>query len=409
MTSPLEKIRIIEVDNWMASPSAAAIFADMGADVIKIEPLQGDPMRGTGRPAKFDDKTQASFDYQFDVDNRGKRSVSIDLTQDKGVDLLHVLVKTADIFMCNLLPRRQKKFRLEPKTLMRHNPKLVHATLTGYGVVGPEAERPGFDVTAFFGRSGLYDAMREGEQGSVPQARPGQGDHTTGLAFAVGILSALRLAENTGEGQVIMTSLYETAVWTQAADFATTAVDHAPVRKRARNQMLVPTANRYPCGDGKWIVVNMFDGASWGTFCRALGRSEWLEREEYADARGRYQHMPELVSEIDATLVAKSRDEWGKDFDEHGLIWAPVLGLDEVPQDPQAKAIDLFPLIHHPDIGNYATVRAPMQIQNVELAPKGPAPGCGEHSVEVLSDIVGLNEAEIAELTKAKIIRSPGS
>lgn len=406
MKSPLEDIRIIEVDNWMASPSAAAIFADMGADVIKVEPLQGDPMRGTGRPAKVNDVTNARFDYQFDVDNRGKRSVSIDLTQDEGIALLHLLVRSANIFMCNLLPRRQRKFRLDPEVLMQHNSKLVHATLTGYGVVGPESERPGFDVTAFFGRSGLYDAMREGEQGIVPQARPGQGDHTTGLAFAVGILSALRLAEHSGEGQVITTSLYETAVWSQAADFATTAVDNASVRKRARDQMIVPTANRYPCGDGKWIVVNMPEATAWAPFCRVLGRADWLERKEYATGRDRYERMPEIVPEIDAVLAGKSRDEWGVMFDEAGIIWAPVLGLDEVPQDPQAEAIDLFPPMYHPDIGDYKTVRAPMQIQNTEFAPRGPAPGCGEHSLEVLSDVAGLNEAEITTLVNANIVRS---
>ena len=404
MDAPLERIRIVEVDSWMASPSAAAIFSDMGADVIKVEPPKGDPMRGTGRPAKLENMAQARFDYQFDVDNRGKRSICIDLMQDEGVNLLHQLVRTADIFMCNLLPRRQRKFRLDPQTLMQQNPKLVHATLTGYGTEGPEAERPGFDVTAFFGRSGLYDAMREGDAGVVPQARPGQGDHTTGLAFAVAILSALRLAENTNQGQVVSTSLYETAVWTQAPDFATTVVDHAPVRRRARNQLLTPTANRYPCGDGKWIVINMPEASAWAPFCRALGQLDWLEHKDYADGRGRYEHMPELVPKIDAVLAEKSRDAWGQIFDQHKIIWAPVMSLDEVPKDPQAQAIGLFPPMHHPDIGDYNTVRAPMQIEGTRFEPRGAAPRLGEHNVEVLKEVAGLKEAEIEALMAAQVV-----
>ena len=181
------------------------------------------------------------MDLQFDVDNRGKESIAVALDQPEGADLVRKLIAKADIFMCNLLAERQEKFGLDPQTLLGLKPDLVHATLTGYGTSGPDAWRPGYDVTAFFGRSGLYDALREGEDGIVPMARPAQGDHTTGLAFFGAILAALRLAEKTGEGQIVETSLYETAVWTQASDYAVTAVDHAPVRRRSRKELLAIT------------------------------------------------------------------------------------------------------------------------------------------------------------------------
>ena len=217
MALPLDDITIIEIDNWMAAPSAVAILADMGATVIKIEPLGGDPMRSNGRPPKVDGLRD--YDFQFDVDNRGKRSICLDLTNPVAIDIIHRLCAKSQVFVCNLLGARQEKFRLDPQTLLAINPALVHATLTGYGTTGPDAWRPGYDVTAFFGRSGLYDAMREGPEGTVPMARPAQGDHTTGLALVGAILGALRLAERTGTGQVVETSLYETAVWTQASDF----------------------------------------------------------------------------------------------------------------------------------------------------------------------------------------------
>jgi crotonobetainyl-CoA:carnitine CoA-transferase CaiB-like acyl-CoA transferase len=273
MAAPLDDVRIIEIDSWMAAPSAGAVLADLGADVIKIEPLGGDPMRDLGRPPKIEGDAKG-YDYQFDVDNRGKRSIAVDLGSAAGQAVVHRLIEGADVFMCNLLAQRQERFGLDPATVGAIRPGIVHATLTGYGTSGPEAWRPGYDVTAFFGRSGLYDALREGDDGEVPMARPAQGDHTTGLALVGAVLAALRLAERTGETQVVETSLYETAVWTQASDFAVTAVDRAPVRRRARNEMILPTANRYPCGDGKWIVMNMPEAAAWDKLCRIIGREE---------------------------------------------------------------------------------------------------------------------------------------
>lgn len=402
MAAPLDDITVIEIDNWMASPSAGAILADLGATVIKIEPLTGDPMRGNGRPAKVEGAA-SEFDFQFDVDNRGKSSLLCDLTSHDGREIVHRLVKGANVFMCNLLLGRQAKYGLDPETLMAINPSLVHATLTGYGTEGPDAWRPGYDVTAFFGRSGLYDAMREGDNGEVPMARPAQGDHSTGLAFSTAILAALRHAEKTGEGQVVETSLFETAVWTQASDYATTAVDRAPVRRRSRENMLLPTANRYPCGDGKWVVFNMPEATAWPKFCKAIGRDEWLEDERFVDARSRYRNMPELVPMIDEALAARSRDEWGTVFDEAGLIWGPVLALHEVASDPQAEAIGLFPRLTHDTIGEYRTVSIPFRFKTAEVGPRRPAPKPGENTRELLT-AAGYSDDEIETLFDSKTV-----
>jgi crotonobetainyl-CoA:carnitine CoA-transferase CaiB-like acyl-CoA transferase len=402
MSAPLDDVTVIEVDNWMAAPSAAAIMADMGADVIKVEPLTGDPMRNMSRPLKGRDD-MGDYDLQFDVDNRGKRSIAVALDTDEGRALMHQLVAKAQVFLCNLLPQRQAKFGLDPATLQRLNPKLVHATLTGYGTEGPDAWRPGYDVTAFFGRSGLYDSMREGPEGFVPMARPAQGDHTTGLALFGAVVAALRQAERTGEPQVVETSLYAAAIWTQATDYAVTAVDEAPVRRRARHELLSPTANRYPCGDGHWVVFNMPEAAAWPRFCKAIGRDEWLEDERFADARGRYRNMAELVDGIDAALAAKGRDEWGVIFDEAKLIWGPVLGLDEVPGDPQAQAMDLFPELEHGEVGRYRTVRVPMHFKTADVRPRGHSPHLGQHTREVLQG-AGLTADEVEALHDAGIV-----
>lgn len=396
MTAPLADVTVIEVDNWMAAPSAGAILADLGADIIKVEPLTGDPMRGNGRPAKVEGDRR-DYDFQFDVDNRGKHSIMVDLASREGTDIVHRLCRHADVFMCNLLPHRQKRFGLDAATLLEIHPNLVHATLTGYGTEGPDAWRPGYDVTAFFGRSGLYDAMREGEDGVVPMARPAQGDHCTGLALSTAILAALRQAEKTGEGQVVETSLYETAVWSQASDYATTVIDKAPVRYRARHEMLLPTANRYPCGDGKWVVFNMPEASAWPKFCNAIGREEWLDDERLQDPGSRYRLMHELVPKIDESLSTRSRDEWGEIFDEAGLIWGPVLALHEVVDDPQARAIGLFPQLSNDDIGAYRTVNIPMRFRNAEVGPQRSAPKAGEHTRELLAR-AGFTAGEIDAL-----------
>jgi crotonobetainyl-CoA:carnitine CoA-transferase CaiB-like acyl-CoA transferase len=402
VTKPLDDITVIEIDSWMAAPSAAAILADLGATVIKIEPLSGDPMRGMGRKPKIDDDTK-DHDFQFDVDNRGKQSILLDLTQDAAIGIVKDLCRNANVFLCNLLLRRQQKFGLDPESLLAVNPKLVHATLTGYGTTGPDAWRPGYDVTAFFGRSGLYDAMREGNDGIVPMARPAQGDHTAGLALVGAILAAIRQTEKTGEGQVLETSLYETAVWTQATDFATTAVDRAPLRKRARHEQLSATANRYPCGDGNWIVINMPEPFWWPRFCESLGKPEWIKDERFVEARDRYRSMDILVPMIDEVLITKTRDEWGVIFDEHGIIWGPVMGLHEVAQDPQAEAINLFPRISLEGKGEYRTVRMPMNFHTFDALPSKPAPTAGQHTNEVLSGL-GYSQQQIIDLAALKVI-----
>ena len=403
MAAPLDDVKVIEVDSWMATPSAGAILADLGAEVIKVESLEGDPARGFSRPAKLPPEIK-DYDFQFDVDNRGKRSVAVDLASPQGREVVHRLLADADVFLCNLLVHRQERFGLDPATVTAINPSIVHATLTGYGTTGPEAWRPGYDVTAFFGRSGIYDAMREGPNGIVPMARPAQGDHTTGLALVGAVLAALRLAERTGEAQIVETSLYETAVWTQASDYAITAMDKAPLRQRARENMIIPTANRYPCGDGKWVVLNMPQDSAWPLLCRVIERLDWLEDERFADIRGRFRHMSEIVAGIDEALAHRTRDEWGEIFDAEGIIWGPVLGLHEVVDDAQAEALGMFPELDSPEIGTYRSVGIPMRFADADVGPRGPSPELGADTREVLA-AAGLGDSEIDRLIDAGAVR----
>ncbi len=218
------------------------------------------------------------------------------------------------------------------------------------------------------------------------------------------ILAALRQAEKTGQYQAVETSLFETAVWTQATDYSITAVDRAPLRKRAREEQLSATANRYPCGDGSWIVFNMPEPFWWPRFADALGKPEWKDDERFLEGRDRYRNMTTLVPMIDEVLITRSRDEWGAIMDEHGIIWAPVLGLHEVVSDPQAEAINLFPKMELEGVGSYRTVRIPMNFHTFDALPSVPAPTAGQHTQEVLSEL-GYSASDITALAERGVLK----
>jgi len=202
---PMEGVRVLELAGWMAGPGATAMMADLGAAVIKVEPLRGDPMDGATRQPEVAVGAPA-IDESFQHDNRGKRGTAVAVNKPEGADLVRRLVAGSDVFVSNLLPSRQAKYGLDSASLFAVNPRLVHATLTGYGVTGPDVARPGYDITAFFGRGGLVDSMTE-PNNQAPRLRPAVGDHTAALALLSSVLAALRLAERTGKGQVVDVSL----------------------------------------------------------------------------------------------------------------------------------------------------------------------------------------------------------
>jgi crotonobetainyl-CoA:carnitine CoA-transferase CaiB-like acyl-CoA transferase len=400
MVAPMSDVRVVELTNWMAAPSTGAILADMGADVIKVEPLGGDVVRGMVRQPKVPEGAPR-IDYSFTVDNRGKRSVAVAIDRPEGADVVRRLVRDADVFLCNLLPHRQQRYGLDPDALFGVRPSLVHATLTGYGLGGPDEQRPGFDVTTFFGRGAITDAMTEPD-GVAPSPRPAQGDHTTGLALLAAILAALRLVERTGEGQIVDVSLLATAAWTMATDLSATLIDGRQPSKRDRRHLIAPLANRFRCGDDRWMILNMLEPRWWPRFCDAVGQPAWIEDLRFATPKDRFDNMPELTDLIDELFAAKPMAEWAEIFDTAGLIWGPASTIAELAEDPQAAAIGLFPEVAHPS-GSFRTVAAPLQIRGADIHPRGPAPDIGAHTAEVLESS-GLTRGEVAALAAAGVV-----
>jgi crotonobetainyl-CoA:carnitine CoA-transferase CaiB-like acyl-CoA transferase len=403
MNAPLSDVRVLEVTNFVAAPSAGAVLADLGADVVKVEPLRGDTWRGMTRPPKAPNAIPG-MDYGFQVDNRGKRSVAVALDQPEGADLVRRLVGGVDVFLCNLLLHRQQRFGLDWPTLRGINPRLVHATFTGYGMTGPDTLRPGYDVSAFFGRGAVIDAMTD-PGGIAPMPRPAQGDHTAGMALALGILAALRQAERTGQGCAVSASLLGTAAWTMATDLSAVLIDGREPTKRDRRHLISPLSNRFLCQDDRWILLTMPEVHWWPRFCEAFGHPEWLTDERFDSMKKRFDNMPALIDLMDAEFATRSRDEWGRIFDEAGLIWGPASTLAELAVDRQAEADGVFPTIAHP-AGSFRTVAVPVHIEGADVRPRGLAPEIGQHTEEVL-EAAGLTPGEVAALAAAGVVGPP--
>ena len=399
MTAPLDGVAVLELTSWMAAPSAGAVLADLGADVIKIEPPRGDPMRTISRQPKLpEDSPLRGIDPSYQVDNRGKRSIAVAVDQPAGADLVRRLASTRQVFLTNLLPHRQQRYGLDPDGLFAVNPRLVHATLTGYGREGPEAWRPGYDVTAFFGRGAVTDSSLE-PGGVPPFPRPAQGDHTTGLALTVAILAGLRMVEQTGTGQIVDTSLLETAAWTMATDLSATLLDRRPVPKRDRHHLISPLANRFRGADDRWIILNMPEVHWWAKVCDVLERPEWITDERFSTPKARFDNMPMVIDLLDEVFATRTAAEWGRLFDEAGLIWGPAQAIHELVDDPQARAAGVFqPIPASGERPSFETVAIPMNIRGADVGPRSQAPTVGEHTRAVLVE-AGLDDGEIDALT----------
>lgn len=404
MAGPLDDIRVLELANWVAGPSCTALMADMGADVVKVEPLAGDGMRGKLRqPALPDDAPKTDFPFQ--LDNRGKRSVAVDLTNERGAALIRELAAQVDVVVTNLLPARLDRFGLGPEQLRKTNPKLIYALVTGYGSIGDDADRIAFDLTAFFGRGAIMSLI--GEPGEPPPAfRPGQGDHPTGLALLSGILAALRVRDRTGEGQVVETALLRTAAWTIGCDVSAALIDRKQPTKRARNEPISPMNTRYRCSDGAWLNLSAHDQRLWEPFCKAIGLPDLAADERFATPVDRFRNSEQLVAILDGHFGSGPYDHWAPRLDDSGIIWAKVAELPDLVDDPAARTMGMFSEVDHPEVGTFETLAAPFTLSAAEVAVRGRAPEIGEHTLEVLTER-GVATERIAALADDGVIAHP--
>lgn len=401
MPGALDDITVLEVANWVAAPSCGALLADMGADVTKVEPLGGDGMRGKLRQAAVPEG-RPTTDIPFQLDNRGKRSIAVDLNDERGRALVLEVAGQVDVMITNLLPERLARYGLAPEQVRAANPGLVYGLVTGYGSTGDDADRIAFDLTAFFGRGGIANLIGDPDQ-PPPAFRPGQGDHPTGLALLSGILAALRVRDRTGEGQVVETALMRTAAWTIGCDVSVALVDRQQPEKRSRRQALGAMNTSYRTADGEWLLLSAQDQRLWGRFCVAIDQPGLGADERYATPVDRYRHREELVRLLDDIFAAEPASHWAPRLDRSGIVWAIAASLPELVDDPQARAIGMFAAVDHPVAGRFETLAAPFTLSASEVAVRGPAPDVGQHTGEVLRRF-GVAEERIAALVDAGVL-----
>ncbi len=384
---PLEGVRVVELGVWVAGPGAGGLLAEWGADVIKVEPPDGDPMRrlfaltaGHGQPEV----------PPFDLDNRGKRSVVLDLRAPEGRDAMARLVDGADVFLTNLRPDAVERLGLDPEVLLERCPRLVYASITGYGRTGPDADRPGYDVGAFWARTGMARLFAP-EDEAPPAIRAGLGDHVTAMAAAAGINAALVARARTGQGQLVDTSLLRTGIWSIGWDLGIQLRFGKLAPTLPRTETMNPVVNPYVAGDGQWFwLLGLESDRHWPAVARALGRPDWITEEPFASSRGRRKEAHHVITAMDEVLAKEPRDEWIRRFDAEGVWWAPVHTAADVLLDPQAEAAGAYVDVPAGEgAPAHRGVASPVDFGGQATRPAGPVPGLGQHTDEVLRALDG--------------------
>ncbi len=390
----------MELGVWIAGPAAGLILADWGADVVKIEPP------GTGDPARtFSRMLGADLPWNppFEMDNRSKRSIAIDLGLPAGHALAVELIEQADVFVTNVRPGALARLGLDPLALLSVHPRLVYALLTGYGMEGPDADRAAYDIAAFWARSGVAGLLTQ-PGGQPPFQRGGMGDHAAGMSAAAGICAALFARERTGRGQLVTTSLLRQGLYTISFDLATALRFGVSLAVGNRATMANPTINCYRDREGRWFwIVGLEGDRHWPPLARAVGHPEWVDDPRFATLAARAQNAAALIAELDAIFATRTRDEWAPIFAaEEELWWAPVHSVDEVLADPQVAACG--GLVDVPDGPSTTTFPAtPVDFSSTAWAPRWMAPALGQHTDDVLAEL-GKGAAAIAELRRGRVV-----
>ncbi|MDT5274704.1 MAG: hypothetical protein QOG95_1636 [Mycobacterium sp.] len=383
MAGPMEGVNVVELGVWVAGPATGGILADWGADVIKIEPPTGDPGRLFGRMLGLDVDTSPPFE----MDNRSKRSIVLDLATEDGRTAALELIRGADVFVTNLRPGALRRLGLDFESVAPGNARLVYGLITGYGETGPDADRAAYDIAAFWSRGGLAHLLtRPGD--TPPFQRGGMGDHMAGMTLAAAICAALLARDRTGTGQLVTTSLYRQGAYTVSFDLNTYLMSGQPIAIGQRESMGNPCMNNYAAGDGRrfWIVGLEAD-RHWPALCRAVGHTDWLTDPRFSTARSRAVNAVELIGELDQIFATKPLDEWAEIFTrEPDFFWSPVNSIEDVIADEQFHAAG--GMVDVPDgQGAVPMVATPADFHGTPWAPRSAAPKLGEHTDEILAEL----------------------
>jgi len=406
MSGPLEGIKVIDLTIWQQGPVASLMLSDLGAEVIKIENPNtgGDPGRGVLATLGVQiDQAETELNYYFEAYNRNKKSLAVDLSQERGKDVIYRLVKDSDVFVTNFMFNTLKKLRMDYETLSSYNPKLIYGLATGYGIKGPDKDKPSFDIIAQ-ARSGVMSTI--GDPDGIPHFGGmglGAADQIGGIMLAYGIVASLVARERRGIGQEISASLIGSIPSLQSIQlYSYLFTGQVPKKlKRSRN----PLCNTYRAKDGKYICLSMFQtDRFWSNFCKALG-IEKLEKDPRFDTHERRtaENGPELTEILDGIFAAEDAAKWLERLDGHDLIYTLLRDFSDIVKDPQFLESEYIVDFEHPSAGRIKIQGIPMQFSKTSGEIRSMAPEFGQHTEEVLLGI-GYTWEEIAELKNEKVI-----
>jgi crotonobetainyl-CoA:carnitine CoA-transferase CaiB-like acyl-CoA transferase len=376
MPGPLHGVNVVELAGWVVGPSVAAVLADWGAEVIKIEGPGGDPNRAwvtTGpNPA-------------FELDNRGKRSVTLDMKSVAGRTIAHQLLAGADVFVTNLRAPALRELGFDYATLAERYPRLVYTSVTGYGLAGPDRDRPAYDGGAFWSRAGVLMAMTP-PGSELPAAPGGAGDHVTALTAVAGVTAALFARQATGAGQHVTTSLLRSGMFMMSFDVNSALRRGVPVVPAVRTEARNPLYNTYRTADGRWFhLLGLQPDRHWEPLLVAVDAPA-LRDPRFSTGVGRAQHAREVIRLLDAAFAADDMDAWRARFDRAGVWWAPIQTPFELLDDAQAHAGGAFvdaPVAE----GTATTIATPVDFSATPWSVRRRSPEAGEHTEEVLLEL----------------------
>ena len=384
-------------------PSVGAALADYGAEVIKLEPLEGDLNR---RGHQIPGMPLHEYEYCFLPDNRGKKSLGLDLKAPEARGIVRRLVERADIFLTNHRPKSLAALGLTWPELQAMNPRLVYAHGTGFGDAGEEIDKPGFDSVSYWSRSGIESNLfpLDGWLGSFGY---GAGDHPAGTALLSAVLMALLARERTGRGTRVSVSLLAAGAWSNAVMIQAKLVGAKFQDRLPRESARSFTSVYYRAGDRRLFKMVVVDTQrDWPKICRALGRPELAADPRYATLEERMHEgrMGELVAICDRIFATQPMDYWKRRLEEADVAYSIVANYDDVVADKQMAANDVFVEIDDPEFGRLRTIDTPMRIEGEPKVPRQPAPRFGEHTRAILAE-AGFGEDEIRSLAERRIVK----
>lgn len=401
---PLSGVRIVDWTIRQTGPSATQLLADMGAEVIKVEsPMGGDSSRGATRDAGKWLELPHGLPYGFEILNRDKKSIAVDLTKEEGRQIIYSLVAKSDAFVQNFRYGVAKKLYLDYETLQKYNPSLVYANCTGYGHKGKQASQPALDP-AIHAASGMMLGI--GEENMPPIHLPGaMSDQITGIMLAYAIMVALFYRERMGIGQEIDVSMLGTMIWVQTNNIAYTLLAQKPRERQLRTKPRNPLVNHYCCKGGRWILLAHFQpDRYWPALCRVLGLEELIEDPRFSNLKAREQNSTELVSILDNAFATRTREEWLNIFSTEDLVYSSIKDYWEVVNDPQVLENDYIIEFDHPSLGKLKEIGIPVKLSKTPGSIREPAPQLGQHTEEVLVDILGYSWEEIERLRDKEVL-----